>query len=72
MTIHANIEAKEAAWEELASHPMAGQITVEGDTVLIIYPAGDFPTDGLRTNNTAAGMRSALRRMETDWQESYP
>lgn len=72
MNIQANIEAKEAAWKELISHPMAGQITVEGDTILITYPAGDFPTDGLRVFNTAAGMQSALRRMEKDWKESYP
>lgn len=62
-----NIDAKKRARSELEAHPMCAKITVSGPFLIIAYPCGDFPVDGLRLENTASGIMAGLPVMERHW-----
>lgn len=72
MSVLQNIIALETARELVQAHPMCGALKDEGSKVIIVYPAGDFPVDGLRVERSAAGLVAALQRMERHWTESFP
>ena len=69
-SILANIYNKEQARRSLSNHPLAARIEDEGQTLLILFPAGSESVVGLRCFNTYAGMSVALRRLEQLWRES--
>lgn len=71
MTIQANIEAKQRAMGNLANHPMCASAEYGPHYIVIIYPYGDWPVDGIRVENSAAGIGRALTVMEKHWQGSF-
>lgn len=72
MSIQINIAAKNEALSAITSHPMCGRIQSEGSKLIVIFPAGDFRVGGVRCDNTADGMKKALKVMEREWMGSYP
>lgn len=63
--------------EAVRNHPMCGELQDTGDCFRVIYPAGDFPVDGLqsvvrRGEGRAVALEKLLRVMERHWLESFP
>jgi hypothetical protein len=71
MTIQANIEAKQKAMDDLQAHCMCASAEYSPHYIMIIYPYGDWPVDGIRVENSAAGIGRALTVMEKHWQGSF-
>lgn len=73
--IQSRTAAVETAKSEVLAHPMCGKFEDDGGAFLVIYPAGDFPVDGVRVsyeNGKAWALGILLQKMERHWQESYP
>ncbi len=71
MTIQANIEAKQKAMDDLQAHCMCASAEYGPHYITIIYPCGDWPVDGVRVENSAAGIDQALAVMEKHWRASF-
>lgn len=70
--IQENIENYNAAKKMVLDHVMCLRMQEDGSKIIVIYPCGDFPVNGVRVDNTAAGLKMALIKMEQHWMESYP
>jgi hypothetical protein len=68
----ANLAALNATRAAVKAHPMCLHLRDERPHFVVIYPAGNFPVDGLRVPRSAQGLGLALERMERDWMESFP
>ena len=55
----------------LANHPMCASAEYGSHYIVIIYPYGDWPVDGVRVENSAAGIEQALAVMEKHWRASF-
>ena len=80
-SIRENIDAVQAAYDDLKAHCMCRAVRDEGIAFIVIYPDGDWPggKDGLRCGygiRSGEGKEWALRRlierMEQDWLNSFP
>ena len=63
--------------EAVRNHPMCGELREARDGFIVIYPAGDFPVDGLqsvvrRGEGRAVALEKLLPVMERHWRESFP
>lgn len=67
-----NIAAYNSAKNDVREHCMCLRMQEEGSKIIVIYPYGDFPVNGIRVDNSAAGLKLALIKMEQHWTESYP
>ncbi len=67
-----NLAAFNEARREIEDHPMCGRLDESPDRFTVVYPAGDFPVDGVRVVRSAVGLRQAVERMERHWRESFP
>lgn len=72
MTIIQNMIEYDNAKRAVMDHCMCAKFIDEGDKVIIQYPDGDFPVDGLRIDRNAAMMRRAVEIMDRHWTESFP
>jgi hypothetical protein len=72
MSVRQNVVALKAAVAAPESHPLCARIERQGRRAIVVYPAGDFPVDGVRTDWTARGLAAALIVMDRHWRESAP
>lgn len=72
MTVLQNIEEYATARREVEAHCMCARIEEAAGKLVIWYPAGDFPTAGLRIDRNAVMLRKAVGIMERVWIESFP
>ena len=72
MTITAHMAELAAVRATIEAHPMCAELRDEPPYFLVIYPAGDFPTYGVRTDRSAAGLHRVLPVLERHWLGSYP
>lgn len=60
----------------IEAHPMCLRLEKLPGVYRVIYPAGDFPTNGAQARHTCGGKIVALNRLhaaiEKVWVESYP
>lgn len=74
MTIQANIQALQDAYDEVIQHPMCRAIHDDGCMIRVLYPAG-FQLDGIQCaygvrNSKTQAYRKILDWMERHWKES--
>jgi hypothetical protein len=70
-SVQDNIFLKKEAFKKIEAHCMCAEIQESKDYLIIIYPYGDWPVNGVRVENTAKGIEQALVVMERHWQESF-
>jgi hypothetical protein len=70
--IRENKKAYSEALAKVTSHPMCLRVRHEGGKTIIVYPAGDFPVDGVRVDKCTRGFEQALAVMERHWLGSFP
>lgn len=70
--IQQNIETYQAAIKIVKDHPMCAGIEDALGKLIIEYPAGDFPVQGLRIDRNAVMIGRAVEIMERHWAESFP
>lgn len=68
--IQLNIAKHKAALDAVRDHPMCYRMIRDGGKVTVIYPPGDFQTDGARSDDTARGLERLLAVMERHWVAS--
>ena len=71
MTIQTNISAYNQALSAVSQHCMAASVERASGKVIVLYPMGFYP-DGVRTDDSAEGLRRVLPVMERHWMESFP
>lgn len=72
---NAHFAAVVKAKDAVLAHPMCGRLEDDGAAFLVIFPAGDFPVDGVRVNYSggkARALETCLGKMEMYWVQSYP
>lgn len=79
MSIQANIQAVQDAYDAVKAHCMCLAIHDDGCVIRVIYPSGDWPQglDGVQcsygvTYGKAEALNRILARMEADWLNSFP
>lgn len=75
--IERRVEAVARAIERVKNHPMCGRFIDDGSTYTVLYPPGDFRTDGVRcsygmVNSKSEALGRLLSVMEEEWSSSYP
>lgn len=70
-------DAVNAIRQQILDHPMCGRLIEGSDMYRVIYPAGDFPVDGLqsvvrRGEGKAIALSKLLPVMDRHWLQSYP
>ena len=71
MSIQNNIKKKQGALHELKNHCMSADVIETKHHIVVIFPQhlqGDV--DGIRVCNSAKGIRTAIQRCETAWDNS--
>lgn len=70
-----NLALVERARQEVLNHCMCARFSETETHFLVLFPAGDFTTDGVRASK-GMGQRAALQKMlqimERTWLESFP
>jgi hypothetical protein len=74
--IQNRIEKVNIAMNAVKEHCMCLKIIDDGKYFIVIYPIGDFETDGCRCDYSYKGKTWALEKlievMERHWKNSYP
>lgn len=61
--------------EEVTRHPMCAKFENTGTHYRIVYPLGDFPTDGMQVSlgmGKIKALQMALAYIERVWLASFP
>lgn len=66
--IQERTDAKNEAMETLKGLPMCYEVTEDKDTLVIEFPYPSLAVDGLRVDNTRAGIEQAIEMCEEAWQ----
>ena len=72
-----NLEFVRRLEEQVRQHPMCLNLTDEGSSYLVEYPAGDFSVNAVRVShprpsNKTKALSKLHKVMERHWKESYP
>jgi hypothetical protein len=67
-----NVKAYRDALAKVTAHPMCLRIEHGPKRSVIVYPAGDFPVDGIRVERSKRGFEQAAEVMERHWLGSFP
>lgn len=80
-SIAANLKQVQDLYAKLKAHPMCLKVKDDGTTIVVSYPAGDWPggINGIQCvygiykgQGKAWALDRLIKRMESDWLESIP
>lgn len=80
-SVAANMKLVRDLYDQLKAHPMCRKVKDDGTTIVVTYPAGDWPggLNGIQCvygiykgQGKAWALQRLIDRMERDWLESIP
>lgn len=71
MSVQENIARYNDALDAVHAHCMAAHVEHASGKAIIYYPEGYWP-NGIRVDDTAKGLASAIPLMEKHWLASFP